>query len=229
MKTSSGRAKGRPPRLSKEDIVAAARDIIADEGAEQLTMRRLAREIGCTAMALYHHFQSKDDLLLHVLEDVAARLPHPVLPADPRERLVLVCGLMRQAFVENPWVVPLVARGEMVAPSAVWMTEEIIAALVGCGLSVEQAFDVNQTIWYYTAGQVAAAVRQAGEAGQKPAGPHYLETIVAEQGEQRSAETMPYLSRLAGVWRDLEAGYSYQRGLHHILDGALDPDSHPAR
>ncbi|MFD6107744.1 TetR family transcriptional regulator, partial [Nocardia salmonicida] len=41
--------------MSRADIVAAAHRVIAADGVDKLTMRRLATELGCTPMALYHH------------------------------------------------------------------------------------------------------------------------------------------------------------------------------
>ncbi|MFC5722997.1 TetR/AcrR family transcriptional regulator [Streptomyces gamaensis] len=208
--------RGRPPRLSREHIVTAAYEIILKEGAENLTMRRLATALGSTAMAVYHHVRDKDELLALVLEHVARNLPHPELPEEPRARLEAVCALMHRAFVDNPWVVPIVARGELVGASALWMTEEIIGALVSCGLGHEEAFWAHQTLWYYTAGQVLATVPRHGE--EPPGGAaHWPEGLAS--GERQ--EEFPHLSRLAGSSRELEQRYSYLQGVRHVLDGVL--------
>ena len=49
--------------LTRDDIVAAALDLIRREGIDAVTMRRLADEIGVTPMALYHHIPNKKELL----------------------------------------------------------------------------------------------------------------------------------------------------------------------
>ncbi|MGK5630336.1 TetR/AcrR family transcriptional regulator [Streptomyces sp. URMC 123] len=196
--------------------MAAAYEIILKEGAENLTMRRLASALDSTAMAVYHHVRDKDELLALVLEHVAQNLPRPPLPDDPRERLLVVCGLMHRAFVDNPWVVPIVARGELVGMSAVWMTEEILGALIDYGLSREQAFWTHQTIWYYTAGQVLCTPPQPLRGGG-PDAPHYPEAAAAEE-----LEAYPHVSSFAGASRKLEAEYAYEQGIRHILDGALN-------
>lgn len=49
--------------LTRDDIVAAALDLVRREGIEAVTMRRLADEIGVTPMALYHHIPNKKELL----------------------------------------------------------------------------------------------------------------------------------------------------------------------
>ncbi|WP_191892472.1 TetR/AcrR family transcriptional regulator, partial [Streptomyces griseoaurantiacus] len=199
---------GRQRGLSRRRIVALAHEIIAREGVEALSMRRLAREVGTTPMALYHHVRDKDELLALAVEAVAEDLPRPPLPEDPRERLVAVRELMREAFLQHPWVVAILARGRLVGPSAVWMTEEILGSLVACGMTVEEAFTAHRTIWNFTAGDVmvTAALRTEPE-DRSPT--HFVESQVARQG----AETLPHLGALVGRSRELEARYTYRAGL----------------
>lgn len=75
---------GRPPRISREEVVGTARRIVDSEGVARLTMRRLAAEIGSTPMALYHHVRNKEELLVLLLDDYAARTLHrPGCPPSP--------------------------------------------------------------------------------------------------------------------------------------------------
>ncbi len=58
-----GGAKGRRERYSNEmraDILRAAREIIAEEGAGALSIRGIARRIGYSAPALYEYFSGKE-------------------------------------------------------------------------------------------------------------------------------------------------------------------------
>jgi AcrR family transcriptional regulator len=52
-----------PRRLNETVVVDRALQIVKDQGLEELSMRRLASELGVTAMALYHHVGSKDELI----------------------------------------------------------------------------------------------------------------------------------------------------------------------
>jgi AcrR family transcriptional regulator len=67
-----------PPRervpLSREAIVAEARDLIAGSGLEALSLRRLAGRLGVTAPALYAHVHDKRDLLRTLAEGEFERL-----------------------------------------------------------------------------------------------------------------------------------------------------------
>ena len=44
-------------------ITAAARRLLDREGPDAVTMRRVARTVGITPMALYRHVADRDDLL----------------------------------------------------------------------------------------------------------------------------------------------------------------------
>ncbi|MBP2471382.1 AcrR family transcriptional regulator [Crossiella equi] len=62
------RRPGRPARLSKQAIVAAAVAIVAEEGLAGVSMRRVAERLACSPMALYRHVRDKDELVALVRE-----------------------------------------------------------------------------------------------------------------------------------------------------------------
>jgi AcrR family transcriptional regulator len=67
-------------QLSRERIVTAAIDLIEREGAEAVSMRRIASVLGCGVMSLYNHVPSKAALL----DDVAERVMSGIeFTADP--------------------------------------------------------------------------------------------------------------------------------------------------
>lgn len=65
---------GRPARISKEQILLAARRMLRD-GVEGLSIRQLAAELGTVPTALYNHYESKEALINavaeHALTDIA--------------------------------------------------------------------------------------------------------------------------------------------------------------
>jgi AcrR family transcriptional regulator len=52
------------------EIRATARRVLVEHGAEGLTLRAIAREMGMTAPALYRYFPSREDLLEHLVSDL---------------------------------------------------------------------------------------------------------------------------------------------------------------
>ncbi len=51
-------------------ILTAARELIASGGVTALTVRAIARKVGVTEAAIYRHVESKDQVLVMLLEDV---------------------------------------------------------------------------------------------------------------------------------------------------------------
>ena len=76
--------------LSREAIVAVAREIVAADGLDGLSLRRIGAKLGVTAPALYAHVDDKLDLLRGVaeleFERLAARFDAIEAP-DPISRI----------------------------------------------------------------------------------------------------------------------------------------------
>ncbi|WP_338700881.1 TetR/AcrR family transcriptional regulator [Streptomyces sp. Q6] len=64
----TGAARRRTPAPPREDVLAAAMAMIAENGLERLTMAALGRDVGMSSGHLAYHFKSKDELLLRTLE-----------------------------------------------------------------------------------------------------------------------------------------------------------------
>jgi AcrR family transcriptional regulator len=65
---SDGMATGRKSSFDlKEACVQAARDVIAEQGIEALSMRDVARKLGISHQAPYRHFESSDHLLAEIM------------------------------------------------------------------------------------------------------------------------------------------------------------------
>ncbi|CAL9569482.1 hypothetical protein SUDANB174_04765 [Streptomyces sp. enrichment culture] len=209
---------GRPPRLSRAEIVTTARRIVDEEGVAKLTMRRLAREMDSTPMALYHHVRDKEELLLLLLEDFAAQAARPRLPDDPRERLLTAATAMRDLLTQCPWLVEVLTADDLLAPSALWYVEQVVDAAVDCGLTPEQAVRAYRSIWYYTAGELvvraAAARRRAADAR-----PTYRERVFADL----DPAALPRLAALGPRWGELTAEDTCAVGLRALVDGLLPP------
>ncbi|MBF6134685.1 TetR/AcrR family transcriptional regulator [Nocardia otitidiscaviarum] len=212
-----GRA-GRPARLSRESIVAAADRVLRDEGPEALSMRRLAKELDSTAMALYHHVRDKDELLLLVLESHAREIPRLELPDDPRQRLLAAALVLYERLAERPWIVEVLAADPLVVPSAMPMVEVMMAAAVACGHTPEQAVDVYRTLWYYIVGDlVMRANRERRQAAPERAAA--LDRVDAMADLDVTA--LPTVAAVADRWAELTVRDTHRQGLTAIVDGLL--------
>ncbi|MET8245913.1 TetR/AcrR family transcriptional regulator [Streptomyces sp. NPDC005202] len=64
----AGAARARKNAPPREEVLAAAMEMIAERGLEKLTMAALGREVGMSSGHLLYYFHSKDELLLQTLE-----------------------------------------------------------------------------------------------------------------------------------------------------------------
>ncbi|WP_443049393.1 TetR/AcrR family transcriptional regulator [Streptomyces sp. HD] len=218
------RAPGRPPRIAAEQIVEVARRIIQEEGVEAVSMRRVAKEVGATPMALYHHVRDKDELLLLTLRGMAATFPRPDLPVDPRARVLATAVHMYTILSEVTWVVDVLSLGDLTDRDALWMPEEIIDSAMACGLTPQQALHAYRTIWYVVYGALVfhrADTRRAADPGRRPFFPAFL--------TEEDADTLPRMTELAGNWEELKAGYDIAEQLAAVVDGLLPEGDDPCR
>ena len=80
-RADGGPAAGRGGKINRDAVLATALEIIDRDGADALSMRRLARALDRDPMILYRHAPSKAALLDGVAETVLAQLQ--VDSADP--------------------------------------------------------------------------------------------------------------------------------------------------
>jgi AcrR family transcriptional regulator len=211
----SERRPGRPPRLSKETVVAAARAVVERDGIGALTMRAVALRVGASPMSLYRHVRDKDELLVLLLDQLASELPRPELPDDPRERLQAACRAIRDGLYEHPWIVDVLAGGDLIAPSILWLVEEVVAGFVACGLSYPDAADAYRAYWQYTVGELM--VRRGLDHVATLGRPPYVVQVLTSVDPER----LPTLAALAPHWAPARARDSYDHGLTALLDGLI--------
>jgi len=60
--------------IRQKEIILAARRLIMKRGAEHLTVRSIAADVGISESAIYRHFRSKKDILCLLLDDIEQNL-----------------------------------------------------------------------------------------------------------------------------------------------------------
>ncbi|MFJ2767097.1 TetR/AcrR family transcriptional regulator [Streptomyces sp. NPDC087300] len=197
-------------------IVAAAQQVIDDEGEGSLSMRRLARELSITPMALYHHVRDKHELLLLLLEAKAQNVPRPTLPHDPRERLVVSSQLLYDTLSDCPFLGEILTSENLMTASNLWIIETLVESAVQCGFELAEAVHIYRIIWDYTAGELL--IRYAGERRLAQLDqPPYRERVFAEM----DSRTHPRLHSLADRWTGLTARQTHREGLEALVEGFL--------
>lgn len=139
------------PVLTHAAIAEAALRIADTDGIAAVSMRRLAEELGVSAMTCYRYVSGKDDVLALMLDTVRAG----VLLEDPHGdwRAVLRASAMRfrSVILRHPWMTDLPGR-ILFAPTPAFLavTEQNLAALDGLGLAADQTATIAAAVTAYT-------------------------------------------------------------------------------
>jgi AcrR family transcriptional regulator len=140
MATSSGkgakakRARGRPPRLSREAILEAGLALLERSPEEPLTLSRVAQEVDAVPAALYRHVGSHDELLDGVLGLVLEGIRFEIRRrASWRSQVRDWMTSVRAHLLRYPAVVPLIGRRGRTSPAWFDATNVLIEILEKAG------------------------------------------------------------------------------------------------
>ena len=154
----------RPPRrlqgLSRQQIVAAAVTVADAEGAESISMRRIARELNAGAMSLYWHVASKDELLDFMLDAVEGEQEVPELTGGWRADLRAMAVASRAALRRHEWVMDFIGGRPPLGPNTLRNMERALTAIDKLGLDLGTALNVLSTVTTYVMGAVQRELRE---------------------------------------------------------------------
>lgn len=202
--------------LTRAEIVAAAREVLRDSGAAGFTIRAVGERLGASAMSLYTHVSSKEELLDVALDDVLLELV-PALaddPARPAADILLGFAEAHLALLRaHPWAVPVLLSRPLPGPGATAVGERYFAAALRGGASPLQAVEVFTgvvAVVYGAAGFLVEPGPASGGQRRDEVDERMLASLSAEF--PATATVMPHLmtygsdAQLRGILRALIDG-----------------------
>lgn len=233
-----GTRRGPKPGLSVEAIVAAAVELADREGLGAVSMRRVAEQLGKSAMALYTYVPGKAELLDLMLDTTLGELPTDLDPTDGWRAAVEASARHTwDLYHRHPWILQVSGSRAVLGPHEFDGYELQVRLVDGLGLSGVEMARVANVIGQFVAGS-AKAVSDARTAEQTTgvsdedwwaarsplldelAGDQWdvryptLTRLDAEQAfdqVDRPDETTPYLVQ--------DALDTFEFGLQRLLDG----------
>jgi len=143
----------RSPLLSRRLIVEQALAIIDADGLEELSTRRLARDLAVRAPSLYNHFATKEEILDAVGDAIIARVDISMLGREEwPAALRSWARAYRAALATHPNIVPFLARGPGRRPAALRLADAVYGALVDAGWPPSYATRIGALMRYFVAG-----------------------------------------------------------------------------
>ena len=169
-KLPSGRSRGRPA-LPPDRILAAALELVDEQGADALSMRSLAQRLGSGTATLYRHFANRSELVAMMVDrmigevdfdaDAVAALPW-------QQACTSFAQQMFDALGRHGNVASLLIGHVPMGPNALARREKILAVLLDNGFPPVVAAHAYATLSRYVLGFAiqlsgSAAVEQDAE------------------------------------------------------------------
>ena len=134
---------GRPrvPLLNRELIRDTALELIDRDGLAEMSMRKLAAELGVQASSLYKHYPTKDDVLDAVASQVAREIDTSGFDRgdDWQDALAAWARSHRAALAAHPNLVPYLATGPGRRDVSLRIADAVHGGLVGAGWPPREA------------------------------------------------------------------------------------------
>ena len=147
-------------KITRDVVLAAALEIIDRDGADALSMRRLARALDRDPMIVYRHAPGKAALLNGVAETVLAQLDVESADPDWAGQLREVARRFRALALAHPHVVRLIVTRPLATPlglrplGTLRPLEDILALLTRAGFSGPDALHIYRALFGFLHGHV---------------------------------------------------------------------------
>ena len=178
-------------------------------------MRRLAGELGVEAMSLYHHVESRSELLRALSERIFGPLEAIELVGGWRDVCRRFARALRAIAAARPATFALVGLQPLDTPVALRPIEVLLGALVARGFSPSDALTVYRSVASYARGYALAEVAGFTVDAADPDARARLRALPVHD--------FPVLAGRAAELAHVDADSSFEQGLDALLRGLPDP------
>jgi AcrR family transcriptional regulator len=213
----AGKTLTRRAPLNRERVLRAAVALADERGAEELTMRKLAKALGVEAMSLYNHVASKTNLLDGMVDIVFGEIDPPAATGDWKAELRKRAVSTRAALNRHRWAIGEMEGRTTHGPNNLRLHDAVLGCLRAAGFSVEmtvRAMSVQDAYIY------GFSLQQSDMSSETP------EDFAAEAQRQMrdyaaALADYPHLVEVVGGYV-ARAGYDYEVEFLFGLDVILD-------
>jgi AcrR family transcriptional regulator len=206
--TRSARKKVRQP-LSPERIEESALYLIERDGFDAFSTRKLAVELGCEAMSIYHYFPSRAHLMDALLDRVVSEMTLPAENLPWQEQIRHVAFEYRAMAWRHPRFFQFMVLHRMNTATALGLLDAIIGIFRRAGFDIEQAARLFRIFGYYVAG--AALDETSGYAK----GPSAAEPVP----DEIAARDYPQITAVNPYFKSQHHEATFVAGLDILLKG----------
>ncbi len=219
------------PGLTRERIITAAIDFVDRHALATLTMRRLGKELGVEAMALYRYVNGREDLLEGMVDrmvtELHLRADDALLTATDSWQAYLqwLAHGVRSLARNHPKVFPLIATRH---PSAPWLrpplrslrvVEDFLSTLTARGFDDDRAVEAYRAFSSFLLGHLLLEASLLGaQTGPAEEPLDEGESDVPNADQDLDLSDFPHLHRLERRLSEDHATAEFEQALEDLLD-----------
>jgi AcrR family transcriptional regulator len=139
MSTQPNAGSRRRTPLTRERVLQTAVRRADASGIESLSMRKLGQELGVEAMALYHHFANKEDLVNGMVDLVFGEIELPARSGNWRAAMRQRAIAVRDALLRHRWAIGLMESRRRPGIANLRHHDAVIGSLRAGGFDIAMA------------------------------------------------------------------------------------------
>ena len=155
--------------LTRDDVVAAGLRLTRRSGFADLSMRKLADELGSSSMNAYYYIKDKQQLLDLVADSVLGEVELPPSDLSWERQLGILFEQGRVVLLRYPGVAQHLLRRMVGLPNEVRLYRAITEILLAAGFDRETSDRAQRVLAYLLFGAVTSELATSAVAGQHSA------------------------------------------------------------
>lgn len=138
--------------LTGEETIAAARQLIDENGFDRFSMRALALRLNVNPMTIYLRFENKDALLQAVTNQVLSEIELPLPTGTWKEQVLDLASALRTQLLEGSGAAAARASLTDLPKAVLEITERGLHLMAEIGLDGAECVDAFRSIFWVTLG-----------------------------------------------------------------------------
>lgn len=207
------------PALTTKAVTSAAVALVRDRGADELSMRSLATELGVTPMALYRHVSNKNDLVRAVATEAMRSVAIPEAAGGWRPWMSALAYDLRAILARHRGLAGWLLQRGSVLPEAGRAAEAAVARLMEAGFTLGDATKVTSAVMQYVLGRCYLEDGADLSYGTADLPADERRRRFVESAVRTYPEPNGRLAEVAAQMADMTADDQFAYGLDHLLLG----------
>ena len=222
MSATARRRPGPAPSFTRQQVVQAALDVMAEEGLNAVSFRNVSKRLGVNPMALYTYVRDKDELLAAMFDSVSGSVAVDLESTAPAvEQLVEYYVRARSIYLRNAELYRLVRRGGL-ADVDLRTAERLFELLLEAGVPEGDLLTTQMTLLQLTIGNALYWSSAASDGSDR------IPAALVEAFTALDAERFPHLVATGARIAEMTGEDEFTAAVRRVIGCAALPAQNEA-